>query len=309
MADKCAWLKRNADALRQTLLFEPRGHADMTGALLTEPVTAGADAGLVFLDNAGYDGYSGDAIIAATTIALERRLVVTAGEGSSLTYDTVTGAVRVRVSSELGDDVSDSPRVVVKEVSLVNVPSFVLEGGLTVKLDQRPLRVDVAFGGMFYAIVDSEGAGLRLDGAHVPELRRAGRAIKQAVEATHTIAHPVSGPAAIGGVTFTAPPDDERASLQSATVFADGQVARSPNVAATAALMAVLDAMGLMSPDVPFTNGSLIGTRLSGKITGRTAVGEYDAIVPEITGSAWVTGEHTFLVDHSDPVRNGYRLG
>ena len=197
----------------------------------------------------------------------------------------------------------------VSSVSFVNVPSFVVHAGLAVKIGTRHIRVDVAFGGAFYAIVDSEAAGLPIDAAHLPELRRVGMEIKRAVEAAQTIAHPLEpGLTGLYGTIFTGPPSDPGADLRNVAIFADAAVDRSPCGTGTCAVMAVVDAMGLLGEDKPFVHESLIGTRFTGRIAGRTAVGEYQAIVPEIEGSAWITGEHMFLVDEDDPLREGFRL-
>src|SRR5207237_6834816 len=141
----------------------------------------------------------------------------------------------------------------VESVAFLNVPSFVLHGGLAVKLASRTIRADVAFGGAFYAIVDSEAAGLPIDVAHLPELRRAGMEIKHAIEAAQTIVHPLdAGLTGIYGTIFTGPPSDERADLRNVTIFADAEVDRSPCGTGTAAVMAVLDAMGLLASDRSF---------------------------------------------------------
>jgi proline racemase len=194
-------------------------------------------------------------------------------------------------------------------VSFVNVPSFVLHGGLIVKLASRTIRADVAFGGAFYAIVDSEAVGLPIDAGHLSELRRVGMEVKRAIEAAHAIVHPLdAGLTGIYGTIFTGPPSDEHADLRNVTVFADAEVDRSPCGTGTAAVMAVVDAMGLLSAERPFVHESLIGTRFTGRVSSRTEVGELQAIVPEIEGSAWITGEHTFLVDETDPLKDGFRI-
>jgi proline racemase len=145
--------------------------------------------------------------------------------------------------------------------------------------------------------------------AHLAELRRVGMQIKEAIEATHTIAHPLEpGLKGIYGTIFTGPPSDERADLRNVTIFADAEVDRSPCGTGTAAVMSVIDAMGLLGEEKPFVHESLIGTRFSGRVQSRTVVGEYEAIVPEIEGSAWITGEHTFLVDDTDPLKDGFRV-
>ncbi|HEY6894003.1 MAG TPA: proline racemase family protein, partial [Rhodanobacteraceae bacterium] len=198
----------------------------------------------------------------------------------------------------------------VESVAFVNVPSFVLHAGLTVRLDARHVRADVAFGGAFYAIVDSEAVGLPIDVAHLPELRRVGMEIKHAIEATHTIVHPLDpGLTGIYGTIFTGPPSDEGADLRNVTIFADAEVDRSPCGTGTCAVMAVVDAMGLLGGDnAVFRHESLIGTRFRGRVTTRTVVADSEAIVPEIEGSAWITGEHMFLIDEHDPLRDGFRI-
>jgi len=320
MLDKREWLKRHADHLRRTLMLEPRGHADMYGAVLTEPASPGSHAGLLFMHNEGYSTMCGHGIVAVTTIALERGLLLPGGDGATVVYDSPAGTIKATahvagrsaaVPGE-GAGVSAPPETQerrVTSVAFVNVPSFVWRGGFPVKVGGRQIRVDVAFGGSFYAIVDSEAAGLPIDAAHLPELRRAGMEIKRAVEAAQTIAHPLEpGLTGIYGTIFTGPPNDPRADLRNVTIFADASVDRSPCGTGTCAVMAVVDAMGLLGEDKPFVHESLIGTMFTGRIAGRTSVGEYQAIVPEIEGSAWITGEHTFLVDDDDPLREGFRI-
>jgi proline racemase len=185
----------------------------------------------------------------------------------------------------------------------------VLHAGLTVKLASRQIRADVAFGGAFYAIVDCEAVGLPIDAAHLPELRRMGMEIKHAIEAAQTIAHPLeSGLRGIYGTIFTGPPSHDTADLRNVTIFADAEVDRSPCGTGTAAVMAVVDAMGLLAADRPFVHESVIGTQFSGRVASRTAVGDCQAIVPEISGSAWITGEHTFFIDDADPLKDGFRV-
>ena len=330
MAAKRDWAASHADVLRRALMLEPRGHADMSGAVLTEPVSPGAHAGLLFFHNDGFSTMCGHAVLAVTTIALERGLLLPGGDGATIVYDTPAGTIRARATfagaptrapaampsaSEASASGGGAPReskecgIRVERVSFVNVPSFVLHAGLPIQLGARHLRADVAYGGAFYAIVDSEAVGLAIDAAHLPELRRAGMAIKRAIEATHAVVHPldplVTG---IDGTIFTGPSHDNGADLRNVAVFADAEVDRSPCAAGTCAVMAVVDAMGLLAEDAPFVHESVIGTRLSGRLVGRTAVGDYPAIVAEVEGAAWITGEHTFFVDDDDPLKEGFRL-
>jgi proline racemase len=307
MLEKRAWVKRHADHIRRALMLEPRGHADMYGAVLTEPVTSGADAGVLFMHNEGYSTMCGHGIVAVTTMAIERGLI-RPKEPNRIVYDSPAGLVHARAHvRERKEDSGRSTRVDL--VSFDNVPSFVFAPGLPIRAANRELRVDVAFGGAFYAIVDAEAAGLPIAPARLPELRRVGMEIKHAVEAAITVVHPHDkGLNGIYGTIFTGPPERSDAHLKNVTIFADAEVDRSPCGTGTCAVMAVIDAMGLMPLDRPFGHESLIGTLFNGRVTGRTRVADFDAIHPELQGSAWITGEHEFLVDDEDPLKDGFRL-
>lgn len=284
MLEKREWAERHADELRRALILEPRGHAGMCGAVLTEPVSPGAHAGVLFFHGDGYGTMSGHGVIAVTKIALARGLVMPGGDNSTIVFDTAAGIVRAAVSGD--------------RVSFVNVPAYVLHGGVPVQFGPRVLRADIAYGGAYYAIVDAESAGLSIDPDHAPELKRAGMAIREAVGKVQ----------AVDGTIFTGPPHDAGADLRNVAVFADGTVDRSPCGTGTSAVMAVIDAMGLLGDDRPFVHEGLIGTRFEGRVAARTIVGDYPAIVTEISGTAWITGEHTFVIDEGDPLKRGFRI-
>src|SRR5207253_6190159 len=144
MLDKREWARSHADHLRRALMLEPRGHADMYGAILTEPVTPGSHAGVLFMHNEGYSTMCGHGIIAVTTMALERGLLMPGGDGTTVVYDAPAGTIRARATLAAGQAEGG---VRVESVSFANVPSFVLHGGLAVKLASRTIRADVAFGG------------------------------------------------------------------------------------------------------------------------------------------------------------------
>jgi proline racemase len=300
MLEKREHVRRHHDALRRALMLEPRGHSDMYGALLTEPVSDGADAGVLFMHNEGYSTMCGHGVIAVVTLAIERGLFSLRPGQEEIVLDSPAGPIRARFSQRDGR---------VERVSFVNVPSFVLHAGIPVRARERQLRADVAFGGAFYAIVDAEAAGLPLQPRTLPEIRRAGMEIKEQIEAALPVVHPLeSGLKGIYGTIFTGPADAERADLKNVTVFADAEIDRSPCGTGTCAVMAVLDAMGLLLPDHHFTHESIVGTTFRGRVVARTTVNELPAIVPEIEGSAWVTGEHTFIIQEDDVLRGGFRL-
>jgi proline racemase len=302
MLAKRAWAQKHIDHLRRAIMLEPRGHADMYGALFTEPVTPGALAGVLFMHNEGWSTMCGHGIIAVTTIAIERELVWS-GE-HIMVLDSPAGPIEVRPTIA---SLTGQRRVT--SVAFKNVPSFVFEAALPVQACGRTLPVDVAFGGAFYAIADAEAAGLPLTEGRLPDLRRAGMEIKREVERLRQVVHPLdAGLKGIYGTIFTAPPQHPDAHLKNVTVFADAEVDRSPCGTGTAAVMAVLSEMGVLGDSAPFVHESIVGTIFTGRIAGRTQIGDRPAIVPEIEGSAWITGEHTFLIDGDDPLKAGFRL-
>jgi len=313
MHEKRAWAKSKADPVRRALVLEPRGHADMTGAVLTEPVSGGADAGVLFMHGGGYASMCGHGIIAVTTIAIERGLVHPRQPGT-IVFDTPAGVVRavagMRESQPAGRvraAAASAPRV--ERVSCTGVPSFVLAPGVPIRIGARELRVDVAFGGGFYAMVDVEAAGLAIVPDRLADLRRLGREIARAVEKAIDVRHPLDAHLrGIDGTVFTAPPVSEHADLRVLSVVGDGAVDRSPNGAGLCAVMAVFDAMGLLAQGQALRQEGPAGAIFTGMSTGRTRVGDYDAILPVIEGSAWITGEHAFEVDDDDPLKRGFRF-
>lgn len=313
MLDKRAWSQKRLDHFRTSLILEPRGHTDMYGALLTEPTSKDANAGVLFMHNEGWSTMCGHGIIAVTTIAIERGLIWP-GAGRpdggrkptsvEIRYDTPAGLVQARAHLEHHGDA-----VRVASVAFRNVASFVFEPSLLVPVGARKIPVDVAFGGAFYAIVDAEAAGVPIDAAHLPELRTLGMAIAREVERLRRVVHPNDpGLEGIYGTIFTAPAQASDAHLRNVTIFADAEVDRSPCGTGTAAVMAVLNDMGLLLDDVPFVHESIVGTTFRGRVVEHVQVGDKTAIVPEIEGSAWITGEHTFLIDGDDPLKSGFRL-
>lgn len=304
MLQKRDWLRRHADPLRRALVLEPRGHADMIAALLTEPAAPEAHAGLVFMDASGYPAMSGHGVMAAATLAIERGLFFSREDTESdarLVFDTPAGTVHAHARLQARGGVTRAD-----EVAVANVPSFVHTAAHPVRVGSRGLRVDVAFGGVFYAIVDTEAAGIPLTRERVPELRRLGGEIRESIAVDVDVDHPTARALnGVDGVIFTGPPRDPEAHLLTVAVIG-GSVRRCPGGTATAALMAVLDAMGLLQEDQTFVNEGLAGALFRGRIARRTEIGGRPAIVPEVAGTAWTTGEHTFLLDDDDPFREGF---
>lgn len=303
MVQKREWLRKHADRVRRAIVLEPRGHADMVAALLTEAVSPEAHAGIIFMDGRGYPAISGYGVIAASTIAVARELFFSRdvdGPGLRLVFDTPAGVVHTSVRCD-----GERSERRIHSVAFTNVPSFVHTAAQRVNISTRELRVDVAFAGLFYAIVDTEATGIPLRAERLNDLRRLGVDLQAALNAATDFTHPTDlQTTGIGGVIFTGPPADPEAHLRSVAVTG-AVVDRSPGGTATAAVMAVLDAMGLLVDDQSFVHESITGTLFRGRAVRRTVIGESPALVAEVEGSAWITGEHTFLIDEDDPFRDG----
>jgi proline racemase len=297
MQEKLAWMRKQGNSLRKLLMLEPRGHSGMHGAMLTEPTSMDAHAGLLSMHSAGFPLVSGESIIGAVTIALKNSLIE--GVEDEIVIDTPAGLFRTqpRYGESHRSAESQSAKAEVSSVAITGVPSFVHSAGLVLKIGTRKVSVDIAFGGEFYAIADSEAIGIPIDMANAVALIRMGREIKDAVESTIHIQHPIdSALKDIHGTIFTGSPRTH-ADLRSATVL-DGEVLRrSPGATATSALMAVLDAMGLLIEGHQFTHEGILGTTLQGSVHAGQQIGELPTIVPVIEGSASITGFHEFVSD------------
>jgi len=284
MADRLKGLRKRGGELRRLLMLEPRGHAGMHGAMLTTPVSPEAHAGVLSMHAAGFPLVSGEGIVGAVTIALENRLIE--GIGEELLIDTPSGLFRAR------------PRrtgTQVKGVAVTGVPSFVHSAGLPLRAGSREVLVDIAFGGEFYVIADSEAVGVPIDMANAAALIRVGRELKDAAESTVSCQHPEAP--AIEGIHGTIFTGASRAGgdLRSATVLDGGVLRRSPGITGTAALIAVLDAMGVLAEGNRFTHEGVIGTTVQGSVASRQSAGSL--VVPVIEASASITGFHEFVCD------------
>jgi proline racemase len=292
--EKRRFAAERLDAIRRLLVHEPRGHADMYGCFVTEPEDGEADLGVVFFHNAGYSTACGHGTIALVTWALDTGLVSVAEPETRVVVDVPSGRLDTVARVEGGK---------VRSVRFRNVPSFVLAEGLLAE----GLRVDVAFGGAFYASVASP---LPVEPRNVPELIRLGRAVKHALEEQTSFVHPREPELRdVYGVTFWervdfGPPLRQR----NATVFADGQVDRSPCGSGTSARLALLHRSGELPHGEELVHESVIGTEFRAWVVGETDVAGRPAVVTEVEGSAHRTGAHEFVLDPDDPLREGFEL-
>ena len=289
------------DHLRRALMWEPRGHADMYGCIVTGAVTPGADFGVLFLHNEGYSTMCGHGIIAIATFAVETGMVKIRELDTTIRIDTPAGLVTAFARVQGGR---------VRSVRFHNVPSFVLALDQEVDVPGLGLvRFDLAFGGAFYAYVAAEDLGLACSAGEFRRLIEAGMAIKRAVASSRAIAHPFEADLGfLYGTIFVAPAPEGSAHSRNVCVFAEGEVDRSPTGTGVSGRLAIHHARGEIREGEVIEIESIIGTRFSGQVVRTTTFGPYRAVIPEIGGSAHITGRHEFLIDPDDPLREGFLL-
>jgi proline racemase len=291
------------DRVRRLLCHEPRGHADMYGCFLTPPDDPGAHLGVLFWHKDGYSTACGHGTIALGTWAVQSGRVPAAPDGDTdVVIDVPSGRVTARVTCRGG---------VVDSVAFRNVPAYVLGRGVEVDLPSGPVAVDVSYGGAIYASVPAHAFGLDVSPSSYPRLLQAGRAVKRALEDTPWASHP-SDPR-LSGIYGTILYDDlgdigQGPHQRNVTVFADGEVDRSPCGSGTSARLALLDASGELPFGEELRHLSIIDTCFTGRVVDRTAVAGRAAAVTEVEGRAHKTGEATFVLDPDDEVGTGFLL-
>jgi proline racemase/trans-L-3-hydroxyproline dehydratase len=275
------------DDVRRLLVNEPRGHADMYGCFVCEPNDAGADLGVVFFHNEGFSTACGHGTIALVTWALDEGLVRKRDGEVNVTVDVPSGRLETWALVEDGK---------VRSVRFRNVPSFVRAIGL----EAAGRTVDVAFGGAFYASCPE-----RIEPRELPRLVELGRAIKHDLEARHEFVHPAEPELRdVYGVIFWQPENGDRLTQRNVTVFADGEVDRSPCGSGTSARLALLDASGELPTGDELRHLSIVGTEFRGRVVERTPAG----VITEVEGSAYRTGTAEWTLDAEDPLGTGFLL-
>ncbi len=297
--DRKNYFAQNYDNIRTTLMFEPRGHADMYGAVLTEPITEGADFGVFFMHNEGYSTMCGHAIIAITRFALETGFIKKEGKTPFLDIDVPAGRIRSKAYIENGR---------VERVSFINVPSFLLIRDETVEVrDIGRIRFSVAYGGAFYAICDAADLELNLDESDYNKLIDYGKKIKSAVVENFRIDHP-SDPELgfLYGTIFTGKAYDLDNWSRNVCIFASGEVDRSPTGTGVSARAGLHYAKGELSLNQRVTIEGILGTTMDVEIIDVMDYGPYKAVIPEVSGEAYYTGSNEFWIDADDPLKEGF---
>ena len=314
MFDKMVHLREQDDALRMLMLREPRGYPAANCNLLLPPTHPDADAGFVIMEQTEYPPMSGTNTVCVTTVLLETGIVEAVEPVTELVLETPAGLVRVTAQVDNGK---------VTGVTFRNVPAFAVHLDATVKVPELgTVRVDVAWGGMFYAIADASAFDLELVPSEGVRIARIGEMIKAAAREQLPVAHPETP--AITGISISqlsGPPHDPRAHRRNAVVVSTGAfdwsrpetwtgaLDRSPCGTGTCAAMAVLHARGQLRLDEDFVHEGILGTRFVGRLVEETTVGDRPAVVPTLGGRAWITGFAEYVLDDSDPFPEGFTVG
>lgn len=292
MMEKKEYVKENYDHLRKLLMNEPRGHKDMFGSILTEPCNEKCDIGIIFMDSGSYLNMCGHGTIGTVTMCLTKGII----PKKELIYvDTPSGVIECRAYFK-GDQV--------ESIEFTNVPAFILHKGLSIKLnDIGDVSVDIAFGGSFFGIINSSDIGVNIDLSDKQRILELATEARDYINEHIHIEHPtIPNIRTVDLIEITNKISDNH--YKNVVVFGDGQIDRSPCGTGTCAKMAALE----LEPGASIIQESIIGSTFEGKVLGKTKIAEIDAIIPAIKGSAWITGEHRFILQEADIYAEGFAI-
>ncbi len=301
MEEKLLYAKENLDQIRTLLMCEPRGSNIMSGTILTEPCTPGTDIGVLYLEVGGWMPMCGHDTIGVGTALVEAGLVPVEEPYTHVKLDTAAGVVSLKIKVEDGR---------AESVTFTNAPAFmVLEGGIVETKEFGRVQTDICYGGNFYAIIPAADIGLELAPENYRALITAGNLLKEAINEQLPVVHPEKPFIdKVTHVEFVGPPKNPQAYGQNAVIFPPGDIDRSPCGTGTSARCAQLIRQGKLEQEEVFVQESFIGSLFSCRAVGETVVGGIPAIIPEVTGSAYLMGMSTFFLDDTDPFPEGFQL-
>lgn len=314
MFDKMVYLQTHADGLRKRMLREPRGYPAANCNLILPSSHPDADAGFVIMEQVEYPGMSGTNTICVTTVLLETGMIPMQEPVTELTLEAPAGLIRVRAECANGK---------VKAVTFQNVPAFAVYLDTPIEVPHLgTVTVDVAYGGMFYVIAEAAAFGLRLTPDEGRDITRISEMIKAAAQEQLKVVHPEQpGFAGVTIAQLSGPPSRSDADMKNAVTVSTGQldwdrpstwtgaIDRSPCGTGTCARMATLYAKGRLKLQQDFRHEGILGTLFTGRLIAETQVGPYRAVVPTLSGQAWITGFAQYVVDPEDPFPEGYTVG
>ncbi|MEE9503681.1 MAG: proline racemase family protein [Thermodesulfobacteriota bacterium] len=304
VAKKRDYVRSKMDYVRNFLCNEPRGHDAMYGALLTEPGSEDAASGVIFFSTVGYDDMCGHGVIGVSTVLIETGMVHVEGPSKEVILETPAGLIRTKVN------VTDGK---VRSVSFVNIPAFLYKEDISINVPgYGEVKGDVAFGGNWYFYVNTKEVGVRVRSENIDDLIKTGTAIKNAFNKEFDLVHPTDPNIStkLLGVSVLDSPVKNKKADQNNVVVEGKFVDRSPCGTGTCGRMAILFAKNKLALNEDFVNESITGTIFRGRLIEKTKVGEYPAVRPEITGSAYITGFNHIVLDPDDPFGSkGFLLG
>ncbi len=300
MSERRQDFRRRYDWIRTALMYEPRGHDIMSGAILYPPCRDDCDIGVIYIEVSGCLPMCGHGTIGTVTFALEQGLI-TPREVGVARLDTPAGLVLAAYERE---------GLFVERVRLTNVPSFLALAEVPVDCPELgELVVDIAYGGNFYAIIDPQPNYPGLDSLSPGDIQRLSPVLRERLNAQFAVVHPddptIRG---VSHIQWTGPPRDPKAHGRNAVFYGDKAIDRSPCGTGTSARMAQLAARGRLAVGDVFVHESIIGSLFEGRVEAAARVGEHDAIVPSVAGWARMTGLNTIFVDERDPYAHGFQL-
>lgn len=302
ISEKMLYMKENEDWIRKILMHEPRGNEVMSGVILTEPCAKGADIGVIFIEVGGYLPMCGHDTIGVSTALIETGIIKPVEPYTDITLDTPAGLIKVKVKVEGG---------VAREVTFKNVPAFVFARDVEVEIPSiGKISTDICFGGNYFALVQADDLNVEIEKDQAKKIVELGVKVREAVNSQIKVYHPEKPFIdTVTHVVISAPPTHPEATLKNATVIPPGSIDRSPCGTGSSAKMASLYSRGELHLGEKFVHESIINTIFKCRLLEETKVGDFKAVVPEITGSAYVTGINTLVLDPDDPVQEGFQLG
>ena len=297
--EKKKYFLEHYDYIRKMAMLEPRGHADMFGALLTEPCDPSADYGVIFLDGGGCLNMCGHGTIGVCTVLVETGMVKVTEPITEITLEAPAGLVRAQVEVKDGE---------VVQVSFKNVPAFLYKKDITVDVPElgRKITCDISFGGSFFAIVKDEEMGVEIDPKNLDDIVPKALALRKALNENVEIKHPYLDITTVDLVEIYGKAKSSDADLQNVVVFGEKQVDRSPCGTGTSAKMADLVARGNLKIGDRFVYESVFQTKFIGVPVEKTTCGDFEAIIPQVTGKAYITGFNDLVLDRRDPLGHGF---
>lgn len=297
--DKRKYFKDNYDHLRTSLMFEPRGHADMYGCIITDAEREDSDFGVIFTHNEGYSSMCGHGIIAVTKVALETGMIKMEAPVTTIKIDAPAGQITSHAVIKNNH---------VEKVIFQNVPSFLYLENAEVEVEEiGSVKFDIGYGGAFYAYVNADKLGISMKANNFNQLIHKGMLIKNAVMENFEIKHPHEEDLSfLYGTIFYGNSHDNISDNRNVCIFAEGEVDRSPTGTGVSGRVALEYTKGNLGLNQSMSIESILGTKFLTKVIQETEYGKYKAVIPEVTGNAYITGKHEFLIDPNDPLKEGF---